>query len=72
MLEDQAKKELMQVYDPISLINFSATDLCVLHSNKILFDKECESYAMQFQKVVDCCVKKGIHAGNLLPANWAE
>ena len=72
VMEDQAKKELVQVYDPISLINFSASDMRILHSSKILFDKECEAYAMQFQKVVDCCVQKGIYAGSLLPTNWAE
>ncbi|HEY5235582.1 MAG TPA: hypothetical protein VIJ14_05350, partial [Rhabdochlamydiaceae bacterium] len=72
VLEDEIKGELVRVFDPISLINFSASDLRILHSNKILFDKECKTYAMQFQKVVNCCIQKGIQAGSLLPANWAD
>ena len=72
VIEDEGKKVLVQVYDPISLINFSTSDLATLHKNKILFHEECRSYAMQFQKFVDFYVKKGIHAGSLLPMNWAE
>ncbi|HEY5235615.1 MAG TPA: hypothetical protein VIJ14_05515, partial [Rhabdochlamydiaceae bacterium] len=72
VLEDKEKGIVLYVYDPINLINFSASDLKILHKNKILYDQDEEIYARSFQRVVDCCVSKGVHAGSQLPAKWKE
>ena len=72
VIEDKEKGKVLYVYDPINLINLSASDLEILHSNKILSHQEEEVYARNFQRVVDCCVLKGVHAGSQLPARWEE
>lgn len=61
VLENKEEGEKLHIYDPISLINLSASDLEILHKNKILYDNECRAYAMNFQRVADMCVNKGIH-----------
>jgi len=71
-LKIKEKGIVLYVYDPINLINLSASDLEILHKNKILSDQDEEVYARSFQRVVDCCVKKGVHAGSQLPAKWKE
>ena len=70
VIENQEEGEMVYVYDPINLVNFSESDLKILHRNKILFQDECREIAMTFQRVVDLCVKRGIHAGSQLPQSW--
>ena len=40
VIEDKEKGIVLYVYDPINLINLSASDLEILHKNKILSDQD--------------------------------
>ncbi|KAI3813864.1 hypothetical protein L1987_18599 [Smallanthus sonchifolius] len=64
-------KELIRVYDPMTLINFSEHDLLILHDKTLMYqDAWGRQLARQFEKIVRVCVKHGIHTGSLLPNKW--
>ncbi|KAI3744782.1 hypothetical protein L1987_57874 [Smallanthus sonchifolius] len=64
-------RELIRVYDPMTLINFSEQDLRILDSRTLMYhDAWGKSVAEQFEKIVRVCVKHGIDAGSLLPSKW--
>jgi hypothetical protein len=71
MKNDQGK-ELLRVYDPMSLINLSHWDQEILHKSKIMYDRSWEREALQYAHVTKVCLKKKIHAGSSLPAGLKE
>lgn len=64
------KFEEVRVYDPLSQINLTLTDLEALHSHKIEYIDEFKTDAIKFQKIVNICIAKGIHVGGTFPADW--
>jgi hypothetical protein len=67
----QLRGSIVRVFDPISLINLTKYDLRVLHANKIQHYVLDQEEALKFQKIVEICLKMGIHAGGTFPAGWS-
>jgi hypothetical protein len=54
----------------MNLINLSQWDQEILYKSKIMFDKSWEHEALQYERIIEVCLMKGIHAGSSLPASW--
>lgn len=61
------KSFTVYIYDPLSLINMSLSDLESLSLNPIIYNEEDLEQALKFQRVTDVCCAHGIHAGCHIP-----
>ena len=66
VMEYQNEKELLRVYDAMHLVNLSKSDIQKLFFLKIFFREDWREEAMKYQRVIDVCDKKGMHAGSSL------
>ncbi|KAI3810998.1 hypothetical protein L1987_20712 [Smallanthus sonchifolius] len=64
MEEEGTRKDILRIYYALCSINFSSVDLLILHNNKILYHEEWRIQGLQYQGVVDICVKNKVCAGN--------
>ena len=60
----------IRVFDPISLINLMKKDLKALYKNKLQYNQVDSEEASKFIRVIEICLKVGIHAGGKFPEGW--